>query len=133
MRAGDWKAAAWSLERTYPEFARQEVQIAVNNTLNQVNLSNTLVIKAEVAEVINKRQKEIYSKVEKLFEARRLKNASGNSASKKEPATEVEAEAEVVLPAITLPVGEPSTAWWASLSRGDEVTLGRLVRLLEGL
>jgi hypothetical protein len=94
IRAGDWKSIAWSLERTWPEFARPEVQFSItNNTLNQVN-HNQLTISAEVADVINRRQKEVESKVEKLFETRRLKG-HGNGATKKEQAADaVEVEAE---------------------------------------
>lgn len=121
----NFSALAWILERRFPgDFGRPEAQFQISMMSNSVT-NNTLVITAEVADSVVKRQKEVHSKIEKLFESRRLKNAAGNGASKKEPepAVEMEVEAEVVLPAITLPAGEPSPAWWTSLSQGGNERL----------
>jgi hypothetical protein len=63
MAAGDrdtpnsWQPLAWMLERSHPEsFARPEVQLGVQIN-NQTNVNNTLVITAEVAEKLERRNK----------------------------------------------------------------------------
>ena len=69
----DWPRIAWFLERRYPtEFAKPEIQLAVNTTNQTVN--NTLIVTAEVAKDVVSRVKTVDAKIEKLFKDKREKS-----------------------------------------------------------
>jgi hypothetical protein len=70
---GDWKAAAWSVERTWPaDFGRPDV-VLQNNV--QTNVTNQISITFEVAERLDNRSRDMEVEIEKLLENRHL--ASG--------------------------------------------------------
>jgi hypothetical protein len=67
---GDWKAAAWSLERTWAsDFSRPEVQLNVlqNNT---TNVTNQISVTFEMAEKADSRSRILEAEIEKLIENR---------------------------------------------------------------
>jgi hypothetical protein len=73
----DWPRIAWFLERRYPtEFAKPEIQLAINTTNQTVN--NTLIITAEVAHGISSRVKEVDAKIERLLKDKRGSNGNGH-------------------------------------------------------
>jgi hypothetical protein len=75
---GFWQGAAWFLERKYPtQFAKPEIQLAINTTHNTLN--QTLVITAEVAGQIGHRVKEADAKITQLLKDKRGHNGDGNS------------------------------------------------------
>ena len=77
-KRADWPRIAWFLERRYPtEFAKPEIQLAINTTNQTVN--NTLVVVAEVAKEIHGRVKEADAKIERLLKDKRGSNGNGNS------------------------------------------------------
>jgi hypothetical protein len=82
----DWPRIAWFLERRYPtEFAKPEIQLAINTTNQTVN--NTLIVTAEVAHGISSRVKDVDAKIEKLLKDKRSPSnghANGNGHSSPE-------------------------------------------------
>ena len=74
----DWPRIAWWLERRWPnEFAKPEIQLAINTTNQTVN--NTLIVTAEVAHGISSRVKDVDAKIERLLKDKRGGNGNGNS------------------------------------------------------
>lgn len=74
---GFWQGAAWFLERKYPtQFAKPEIQLAINTTNQTVN--NTLIVTAEVAGTIASRVREVDAKIEKLLKDKRGGNGNGH-------------------------------------------------------
>jgi hypothetical protein len=132
----NFSAAAWLLERRFPEsFSRPEIQLGL--TINQTMNNNTLIISAEQAESLSKRNKLIdkqLDEVVKEYESRRgsrsssamLGSRSGDGAT--EMLREVESQSSLVpsVP-ISLPgVSLRTSSWWKMLSTGDagaEITL----------
>jgi hypothetical protein len=73
-----WQGAAWFFERKYPtQFAKPEIQLAINTTNQTVN--NTLIVTAEVAHGISSRVKDVDAKIERLLKDKRGHNGNGNS------------------------------------------------------
>ena len=65
---GDWKAAAWSVERTWPaDFGRPDV-VLQNNVSNVTN--NHFEITFEVAERLERRVTEMDAEIQKLIDNR---------------------------------------------------------------
>ena len=111
---GDWKALAWCLERSHPEsFARPEIQLGVA-IQNNVNVNNTLVVTAEVADQLQSRSERAGAVIEKLFAARKV--AQTNSTNGDDVR---EVEISLAADAIRLPTGEPTQSWWSQLSVGS--------------
>ena len=83
-KRSDWARWAWFLERRFPlQFAKPEIQLAVNTTNNTVN--NTLIVTAEVAGVIKDRVREAEVKIDKLLKDKRPHpNGNSNDPSKKD-------------------------------------------------
>jgi hypothetical protein len=74
----DWPRIAWWLERRWPnEFAKPEIQLAINTTNQTVN--NTLVVTAEVAGPINSRVRDVDAKIERLLKDKGRSNGNGHS------------------------------------------------------
>jgi hypothetical protein len=73
-----WQGAAWFFERKYPtQFAKPEIQLAINTTNQTVN--NTLIVTAEVAHGISSRVKDVDAKIERLLKDKGRSNGNGNS------------------------------------------------------
>ena len=67
---GDWHAAAWSVERTWPaDFGKPEAQLNVQT--NVQNVTNAIHITFEVAERLDNRGREMEVEIERLLEARK--------------------------------------------------------------
>jgi hypothetical protein len=123
---GDWKAAAWSIERTWPqEFGRPEVQL---NHIHQTAITthNSLAISFEVAKNLESRAAPVRRKVEALFAShansssfKQLEEAPGAFALPLEPVKPAAAVAEMKAPRVTLPAGKLPPAWWAQLVKGN--------------
>ena len=65
---GYWQGAAWFLERKYPtQFAKPEIQLAVNNQINQ-GPTNILVVGPERAAILASRHEQIRAKTRELLE-----------------------------------------------------------------
>ena len=76
---GYWQGAAWFLERKYPtQFCKPEVQLSLNNTYNQNNLSIT--ISASEAKALEADAAPERDAVAKMFEKYRpgVQNGNGN-------------------------------------------------------
>jgi hypothetical protein len=114
---GAWQSTAWRLERGFPDsFARPEIQLGVQ--VNNQTTNNTLVITAEVADELERRNALIEKELEEVMRAHEAKRglASGtNGGQIREVEASLVANAATALP--------PPTArhlnWWAQLSRGD--------------
>ena len=66
----DWKADAWSLERTYPQhFGRPDIQLSVNQSVSS-GPTNVVVLGPERAKLLASRYAEIRAKTIKLVDAR---------------------------------------------------------------
>jgi hypothetical protein len=141
----NFSAAAWLLERRFPEsFSRPEIQLGL--TVNNQVTNNTLVISVEQAERLARRNQSIDKQLDEIsrtYEARQ-KLLSGASS---EVIREVEAEsASSLVPSdacIELPPAAGRTrGWWSQLSSGDgsrsitveaaEFVLRDLVRTVRG-
>jgi hypothetical protein len=73
-----WQGAAWFFERKYPtQFAKPEIQLAINTTNQTIN--NTLIVTAEVAHGISSRVKDVDAKIERLLKDKRGSNGNGHS------------------------------------------------------
>ncbi len=67
---GDWHAAAWSAERTWPaDFGKPEAQLNVQT--NVQNVTNEIHITFEVAERLDNRGREMEVEIERLLENRK--------------------------------------------------------------
>jgi hypothetical protein len=67
---GDWHAAAWSVERTWPaDFGKPEAQLNVQT--NVQNVTNAIHITFEVAERLDNRGHDMEVEIERLLEARK--------------------------------------------------------------
>jgi hypothetical protein len=115
---GSWQALAWALERGYSsEFARPEIQLnQINNS--QTNVNTGIVITAEVADKLQRRNAAIEKEIDGLMKAHEAKRGLA-SVTGRDQIREVEAEL-MSSAAITLPPpSERHPSWWAMLSRGD--------------
>jgi transposase len=113
----NFSAAAWILERRFPEsFSRPEIQLAAVH--NQISLtSNTLVVTAETAGALAARSAPVHAKVEQLFASHT--NGSSFKQLGESPSDERLAVAEMKLAPLEMPAGKLTPAWWGQLSRGD--------------
>jgi hypothetical protein len=69
---GDWHAAAWSVERTWPaDFGKPEVQLNVQTNVQNVTNNNAISITFEVAERLDNRGREMEVEITKLLENRK--------------------------------------------------------------
>jgi hypothetical protein len=105
------------LERGFPNsFARPEFQLGVQ--VNQTT-NNTLVITAEVANELERRNALIEKELEEVMRAHEAKRSLPREGTNGSQIREVEAElmssGTITLPP---PISRHSN-WWASLSRGD--------------
>jgi hypothetical protein len=111
----NFQSLAWILERRFPsDFSRPEIQFQINNnTLNQT-VNNTLVVTAEVADVISSRVRDVDAKIEKLLKDKRSGN--GNGAAVLEPSAGT--SGAMVSTVIVMPES-PGSSWWRSLATGS--------------
>jgi hypothetical protein len=69
---GDWHAAAWSIERTWPlDFGKPEAQLLVQNNIANITQNNEIHITFEVAERLESRGREMEAEIEHLIESRK--------------------------------------------------------------
>jgi hypothetical protein len=69
---GDWHAAAWSVERTWPQdFGRPEAQLNIQNNVSSVTNNNAIHITFEVAERLDNRGHQMEVEIEKLIDNRK--------------------------------------------------------------
>jgi hypothetical protein len=69
---GDWHAAAWSIERTWPtDFGKPEAQLLVQNNIASITQNNEIHITFEVAERLESRGREMEAEIEHLIESRK--------------------------------------------------------------
>ncbi len=115
------QAASWMLERSNPsEFGRPEIQL--NTQFNsQTNVSATIVITAEVAENLQRRNAVLDKELDALAKTHEARAKRLNGSNGIDSIREVEAESSLVHPGpITLPGVKLRTAsWWKTLSCGD--------------
>jgi len=120
----NFSAAAWVLERRFPEsFSRPEIQLAAVH--NQISLtSNTLVVTAETAGALAARSAPIHAKIDQLF----ANHANGREASLRQLEAPTESTKstnghlpapEMKSPPITMPAGKLTGPWWVQLVKGD--------------
>ena len=125
----NFTALSWILERRFPEsFSRPEIQLGL--TVNNQVTNNTLVITAEVAENLSRRNALINKDLDEISAAyeskqKQLNGSSSEVIAKHRDASairEVEAESSLVEnnSCIELPAPAGRTrGWWSQLSAGD--------------
>ena len=117
----NFSAAAWLLERRFPEsFSRPEIQLGL--TVNNQVTNNTLVITAEVAEKLGRRNSLLNKQLDEIsqnYESRQ-KQLNGTSPEvirevESSASSLVESDSVIALP----PPAGRNRGWWHSLSSGD--------------
>jgi hypothetical protein len=118
----NFSAAAWILERRFPEsFSRPEIQLGL--TINQTMNNNVLVISVEQAEGLRKRNASLNKELDTLSEAYEAKQKLMSGTGASDQVREVESAASSLVSnsgaiALPPPAGR-SKGWWALLASGD--------------
>jgi hypothetical protein len=116
----NFSAAAWLLERRFPEsFSRPEIQLGL--TVNQTMNNNVLVISVEQAESLSRRNKLLDKQLDEV--AREYESRRGSAGNSTEMLREVEVESSSSLvatgPIALPPVARRTASWWRQLVTGD--------------
>jgi hypothetical protein len=120
----DWKADAWSLERTYPQFfGRPDIQLSLNQSVS-TGPTNTIILGPERARVLATRFQQIRAKTIALFEGQTGNTGNGegpNQAPPSQPPAELPTFQAVVEEGNNdAPESSRSSAWWRQFVFGKE-------------